>query len=83
MTDINSIVESMIRKPPYKDEDFDSAWNTALWALLDELHETGLNIENEYEEKDHTLYGYDGVPLRTLDCSCGKCLDYFLSNGGT
>lgn len=30
-------VDGMIRKPPYKDEDFDSGWNNALFALMDEL----------------------------------------------
>jgi hypothetical protein len=28
---------NMVRKPPYKDEDFDSGWNNALFALQDEL----------------------------------------------
>lgn len=35
--EILDTVSSMVRKPPYKDDDFDSGWNNALWALLDEL----------------------------------------------
>ena len=35
--EIKNKVESMLRKPPYKDNDFDSGWNNALYALLDEL----------------------------------------------
>lgn len=34
---IVNTVNGMVRKPPYKDEDFDSGWNNALYAFLDEL----------------------------------------------
>lgn len=38
---VKDIVGRMIREydatKPQEEQDFDSAWNTALWALLDEL----------------------------------------------
>ena len=36
-------INSVIRKQPYTADDFETGWNNALWALLDEL---GLGEEN-------------------------------------
>lgn len=42
--------------------------------------EEGIEIENEGEDPAHIYYSYSGTPLRSLDCSCERCLNYFLDN---
>lgn len=46
-------------------------------AIGETVSEQSFTINNDGEEQEHTLYALDGDPLRTLDCPCENCINYF------